>query len=208
MGAHKGYVSLALARRVGPEGLVVAIEPSRMNHWFLERHVAWNGLRNVTTLKCAVGDRPGRERFGGAGSTLAFQLGRGDETVRVATLDELVERDGLPAPDVVELDTEGSELAALAGGLKALGPSTVLMAAMHSRELCAGCGEHLRSRGFSVHPSDEMRRRLDDPALPWGADHDFVAVGPERGAMRRAIGDLPLFRVAGTPLDAAGSEPA
>lgn len=192
VGAHKGYLSLAFARTVGPEGRVVAVEPSRMNQWFLERHIRWNDIRNVDRVKVALSDTSGEDLFGGAGSTLAFQLGRGDETVRVATIAELVERDGCPPPDVVKIDTEGSEAEVIAGGRGVLGPASVLLVAIHGREECRDCLELLRDLGYRLHPSASMRVRLDDPDLPWGGDQDLIAVGPERGVEPATVEALPL----------------
>lgn len=39
IGAHKGYTALALARAVGPEGQVVAVEPAPDNLLLLRRHL-------------------------------------------------------------------------------------------------------------------------------------------------------------------------
>ena len=61
IGAHKGYVSMALSRSVGEEGSVTAFEPSQENLWFLRKHIEWNALTADHEL-IAVGDgRPASE---------------------------------------------------------------------------------------------------------------------------------------------------
>ena len=59
VGAHKGFMTLALAQLVGPTGRVVSIEPSERNRWFIERHLLWNDVRNVTVLPVALGSERG-----------------------------------------------------------------------------------------------------------------------------------------------------
>ena len=98
IGAHKGYVSMALSRSVGEEGSVTAFEPSQENLWFLRKHIEWNALTNVRVFPVAVSDVDGSARFGGRGSSIAFRLGQGSEDVRVATQRSLANEEGLPPP--------------------------------------------------------------------------------------------------------------
>jgi hypothetical protein len=44
LGAHYGYYSIGLARRTGPTGQVVAMEPFPSNYARLQRHHRMNGL--------------------------------------------------------------------------------------------------------------------------------------------------------------------
>ena len=115
IGAHKGYVSLALARAVGDEGRVVAFEPSTTNLWFLRKHIAWNAVSNVRVLPLAVSDRDGEGAFGGPGSSITFALDQGSERVRVATLESLREEEELSPPNLIKIDVEGAEGAVLRG---------------------------------------------------------------------------------------------
>src|SRR5207249_2412898 len=57
VGANIGYYSLLAARRVGPTGSVVAIEPSPKTFRALEANLAQNRLKNVRTVNAAVSDR-------------------------------------------------------------------------------------------------------------------------------------------------------
>ena len=96
---------------------VVAIEPFPANYDHLVRNVALNQLSDrVTALNLAVGDRRGRGAFEVPNpkhaGTVKVRPDGGAGEVDIVPLDELT----LPgAPDLLKIDIEGAELAALAG---------------------------------------------------------------------------------------------
>ncbi|HLQ19997.1 MAG TPA: FkbM family methyltransferase, partial [Tabrizicola sp.] len=59
LGANIGFHSLGLARRVGDDGRVTAIEPQRYCFQLLCANVTLNQLPQVHCLRAAVGDAPG-----------------------------------------------------------------------------------------------------------------------------------------------------
>ena len=63
VGANVGYYTLIAARRVGPQGRVIAFEPVPRNVAFLHRHLALNRVTNVTILPVACAERQGVEDF-------------------------------------------------------------------------------------------------------------------------------------------------
>lgn len=193
IGAHKGYVTMAMARRVGPSGSVVAFEPSAENLWFLRAHVRWNGLHNIHVLPVAASDRDGHARFGGRGSSVTFRLGQGDEQVRMATLETMAREEDLSTPDVMKIDVEGSEGAVLEGAGDLISEEAVLFISVHGRACYDECHTALRSRGFRIHESAELAIRLADPSLPWGADHELLALGPSHPATEESIESLRLL---------------
>lgn len=193
VGAHKGYVALALSRAVGPTGTVASVEPSRQNLGLLRRHLAWNRAGNVTVIEAAVSDYDGEALFGGRGSTTALKLGEGGERVRVARLATLHETDGLPLPDLLKLDIEGAEAGALEGAGAVLGERTIVFVSVHSREQHARCTAELARRGFRIVESAAMRMRTADPALPWGGDHELLALGAACGVAPPDVEGLELF---------------
>ena len=123
VGANIGAHTIFLARQAGPTGRVIAFEPQRVVFQTLCANVALNSLSNVECLQQAVGDAPGTLRvptldysqennFGG------LELGHftEGESVPVATLDSLE----LPRLNVLKIDVEGMERAAIAGGTETL----------------------------------------------------------------------------------------
>ena len=193
IGAHKGYLSMALARRVGRSGSVVAFEPSRVNLWFLRKHVDWNALANVRILPVAVSDREGEEQFGGRGSSVTFRLGQGSERVRVATLRSLQAEEALPPPDVIKIDVEGTEGAVLRGAGDLRTEEMLLLLSIHDRSCYEECRALLVERGYRLYPSVALAERLARPDLDWGADHELLAVGSKNPVDRDLIEELGLF---------------
>jgi FkbM family methyltransferase len=122
-GANLGYFTLAAARWVGPDGRVEAFEPDPANRARLEENLARNNLAaNVRVHSLAASDRGGEIDFfhpegdeynhGMAGAYAASAAPAGARmVVRCARLDEALDR----SPDVVKIDIEGGELAALRG---------------------------------------------------------------------------------------------
>ncbi len=122
VGANIGEVSVLASALVSPGGRVVAVEVSPTTLPRLKRNLALNGARNVDVVESAVADVDGH---------VPFHLGLGTDSgsssmspphdftgeilqVPAVRLDSLVSSLGLVV-DVVKLDIEGAEYAALRG---------------------------------------------------------------------------------------------
>jgi FkbM family methyltransferase len=167
-GAYIGYVTLQAARAVGPTGSVVAFEPDPRTAVVLARNVAANGFADrVRIVAKALGAASGSAEFfvSEAGDTSGLY----DDTAAVGSIgvevvrgdDELAE---VARADLVKLDLEGGETAAL-GGLAGLlgrsGPELTLIVECNPTAL-AGAGSSadaliglLEELGFAVSWIDE-----------------------------------------------------
>ena len=121
-GANIGYFTLLGARLVGAAGRVDAIEPDPLNRARLEEHLKANGSPgHVRVHGVAASDSAGTatlyhptgERNHGEASLIPGAIAATAQTYSVPTarLDALLDR----TPDVVKMDIEGAELAALCG---------------------------------------------------------------------------------------------
>jgi FkbM family methyltransferase len=167
IGAHVGVYSLLSSMLVGPRGLVVAFEPVPSNLELLREHIRLNNLSNVRVVEAAVTDHVGEESFEyGQSSSTGHLGGMGDVRVKSVTLDSLAASREFPRPNVIKMDIEGAEAAALRGAGQLLGEShPVILLALHgpqqsqeSRALLNSLGYSLESlvKGQPVESADEV----------------------------------------------------
>ena len=124
IGANIGFFSVHLSRLVGPEGLVLAIEPQQENFRLLEANIRINELKNVSSYKVAVGETEGTASlylsdWNGGMHRLYESVccTTAMESVPVTTVD-LIVPDG--KIDLIKIDIEGYEFYALKGAQKCL----------------------------------------------------------------------------------------
>ena len=116
VGANVGAIALLAASIVGPDGLVVAVEPNPDNVQMLYAGLVLNGFTNVRVLPFAASNRV--EVFsltGGVSNTFVTGARPPGETqyAQGVVLDDALA--WLPRLDVIKLDIEGHEPAALEG---------------------------------------------------------------------------------------------
>lgn len=116
IGAHIGYVSLSLAKRVGPRGRVIAFEPVPRNIDLLRKNIEINGLKNIRLLDFAASDSHGEIviRMPETPSMASMVWHKNDPSaidvpVRTEAIDDLVEAGDLVHPRFVKIDVEGAE---------------------------------------------------------------------------------------------------
>jgi FkbM family methyltransferase len=130
-GANMGLYTLFAARKVGDAGRVLAIEPSQRELGILRANLDLNGLTNVTVAPVALSDRATELELMVAPlqksghNTLGSAFGHGTaldhrERVQTVRLDELVREHKLTRVDVLKMDIEGGEEAALLGARETL----------------------------------------------------------------------------------------
>jgi len=195
-GAHIGYFTCQAARLAGPRGLVLAFEPAPRNFQLLQANVWRNGFTNVVCFPWALGAEPAlAELHLSAANTGDHRLhsddaSRPSATVRVAALDEILAI--RPPVDVVKLDVQGSEEAAVRGMERLLGASpgvllTVELSPADAR--AAGSDLHAllayyRSLGFTLRVQRPDQKGLveltDDELLGRAEELEHVNLVLER----------------------------
>jgi FkbM family methyltransferase len=167
VGANIGAYTLLAAVAV-PELRVVSFEPSPANFAALCANLELNEVGGrVTPIPLALGDHPRAARLDRdaavPGTSPRFDDDVGHEeaiVVLVDRLDDVVERFGLPTPDHVKLDVDGSELEVLAGAeslLAGTGVRSVMAELERGRE--ADLVERLNGFGFELVKRESGDRR-------------------------------------------------
>jgi FkbM family methyltransferase len=162
VGANIGYITLMLARAVGPTGRVVAFEALPANVERLQKNLALNALEaRVAVEPRAVAGGEGTVRFhvhasGGMGKAEGSasrwnQRYQSEIAVPSTSLDAFVYQRGGPVPQLIKMDIEGGEVLALPGMRRLLseGRPTLLLEVHGPEGLSAGWDE-LSAAGYSI----------------------------------------------------------
>lgn len=124
LGANIGWFTILASMCIGNGGKVRAIEPGQLNFQILQRNIKTitelTG-HDVTASKLAVSDSNGEGILYLSADNLGDhriypdQNGRNCEIIRLLTLESLLSCEE-HLPDVIKMDTQGAEMAILAGG--------------------------------------------------------------------------------------------
>jgi hypothetical protein len=84
----------------------------------------------------------------------------GSLQVRTVTLDDLVGREGVPVPDFLKIDVEGSEVSVLRGAETVLSiPLPAILLSTHGRSVHEECCRNLSARGYDVRVGSDCTNR-------------------------------------------------
>jgi len=132
IGANLGTYSLFAATKVGKQGRVISIEPSSREFERLKANCSLNGLGNVTLLKMGVSDRStsdalkvAKDDHAGHNTLGSFVYPHStklecEETIKLETIDSILESLNLHHVDLIKIDIEGAEEKAFHGAKKTL----------------------------------------------------------------------------------------
>ncbi len=132
LGAHHGVVAMMLAREVGTDGKVIALEASPHNAAAIRRNQSLNQMPQIEVVQAAVSNQPGKLTFNeGLNGQIDDGSGAwGQFEVEAITIDGLQSRFG--HPHVVFLDVEGAEQLALSGAEDTLASSADWFVEVHT----------------------------------------------------------------------------
>lgn len=186
VGANIGLFTVIAGKCVGPEGKVLAVEPSLPTCKILQGQIALNKLQNVEICQVGVSKESGElELYQGTNSNDPFNsfgtpIWEGEfkpTKVPVKTFDSLVEErlQGRPIR-LVKIDTEGWECQVLAGGGVAFArpdaPDLIIefceKALLASESSSAALYQAVRDHGYTtfvIHREDGTLRPLNNPEV-------------------------------------------
>jgi FkbM family methyltransferase len=164
VGANLGEWVLPLARRVGPSGRVLAIEPATRAATALDKTLLANALSQAEVIRCAIGDHDGTVEFAApiatsvrvdTGTARIGPAAAGQEALKVAlrTLDSLAAERCLDRLDLVKIDVEGYERRVLDGAETSLArflPVLVLETGHEAEGDRGAIHDRLRALGYRL----------------------------------------------------------
>jgi FkbM family methyltransferase len=169
-GAHIGAVLIPLVRAAAARS-VIAYEPSPRNFKLLVMNLELNGTAGVLTVNAALGDRAGEIQFTenaiNTGNSRIAATG-GEITVKLQTLDATLPREW-DSIDLIVMDTEGSEVAAMRGAASTLAKTSNLYVEFSP--------EQLREQGSSAVEFAETVEKYFESAYVFGAPILFLGPG-------------------------------
>jgi FkbM family methyltransferase len=194
-----GLYTLFAAKKTGPDGVIVAIEPSSRDFSRLKANIELNRLSNVRALQVAVSnyqgdaellvaseEHSGHNTLGNFGYPGVTALRR--EPIRVERIDDIVQRLRLERVDIVKMDIEGAEYSALQGAVDTIARfhPTILLELFdktleHQNSTSGQIWDFLVQRGYSIYMFSHQTG-LPSPAIrkPYFDSENIVAT-EERG---------------------------
>lgn len=179
IGANIGYTTVLFSHIVGPEGQVVAVEPSPRSFSLLSRSIGEH-VHNVTLLNLGVSDRKGQLVFYVPPSldraSFAPIVGAEEVQVAVSRLDDLSASHG--RPQLIKVDVEGHEPNVFNGAVATLQRDDRPIVIFEA--LDAQCLERcLRPLSEGSGGGYEYKRILNDGTLATlgtSGSNDFIAI--------------------------------
>ena len=166
VGADIGYYTLLFAKRVGPQGRILAFEPIPEALATLNYNIRLNRYQNVTVLEYGLYNENGSFILEGPLDVSRINPARSDQgkkdlTITTRVFDECARELGIRRIDLVKIDVEGAEMSVLEGmihTLKAQHPA--LLVEVHPMYLglfghgAEGLIRFLWDMEYSIHPVD------------------------------------------------------
>jgi FkbM family methyltransferase len=169
-GAHIGAVLVPLVRHAATRA-VIAYEPSPRNFRLLTMNLQLNGMNGVVVLNAALGEKPGKIQFTenniNTGNSRVAPSD-GEIIVDMETLDRTIAADW-DSIDLIVMDTEGSEVAAMRGAQVTLAKTRSLYVEFSP--------EQLGEQGFSAAEFVETVEKYFKSAYVFGAPILFLGPG-------------------------------
>jgi FkbM family methyltransferase len=163
VGAHIGLYTIIAAKRVGPTGKVIAIEPDPENFKILKKNILLNQLSNVESLECAAYSAKKKLRLFlpevESGRTI-FNTVMQDRVkncnnfieVEANTLDNILNENNVQRVNYVKIDVEGAELEVLKGMSNTLDAirSIILVIEIHGKQIYLQVIEFLKRYNLQI----------------------------------------------------------
>lgn len=188
IGANIGFFTVIAAKLVGTSGHVYAFEPVPENAARISENIKLNEFSNVTLLEKAVSQTTGSgelllaHHHGGATLSSAGTPPdlKGEMTVDLVCIDDLVLEKTLLPPTFVKIDVEGAEIEALRGMIQTLNQFKPIIIyevddgnALAFQRKSEEIATFIRTLGYEITPLEAAY-----PNIRWHVGH-AIAIHPK-----------------------------
>jgi len=169
IGAGIGDDAVAFSRLVGEKGRVIAIEAHPYTYRCMLKTIKANRLDNVIAINAAVSDKEGHITISDGESYLSNSIhaGMGKVRVQAHTLENILKQTGSSRVDLIKMNIEGAETAALEGMAGIL--HTIPHVVVSCHDFKADRGESSEFRTYEsvyqllINSGFQLHRREEDP---------------------------------------------
>jgi FkbM family methyltransferase len=192
-----GLYTVFAAQKVGSRGRVLSVEPSQRELGILRNNIYLNGLENVTVFPLALSNREedlellvapieksGHNTLGAFGFDTRLDH---KERVRSVTLDSLVQEQQLRRVDIIKMDIEGGEEAALRGARETIDQYHPLLflelshrSLQHQNSSAASLLALLSDYGYRVHGYESSTGLPSSEPRPCSEENIVAVYGNQR----------------------------
>ena len=138
-GAFTGDYTIFAAKKVGPNGLIIAFEPDEKNRKILAHNIEHSKLNNVIIVPKGLWNENGLLNITSDGLHSMVGVPSKDydantfTQIEVCRLDDELKRLNIPKVDVIKMDIEGAEIEAIQGCVETLRDSDpfIIIASYH-----------------------------------------------------------------------------
>jgi len=149
VGAHIGYMTVLMAKKVGHAGSVYSVEPSTRNLAQLRKNLRLNGAENVQVVEAAATNADGTAYLVDGEASAMNRLGPEGTSVRTIRLESLLAQTEI---GFIKLDVEGADREAVEGmGTLLTVQRPVILIEGHDEPTVLAL-DHLRSLNYRVRP--------------------------------------------------------
>ncbi len=129
IGANIGAVTLCLAKKVTPQGMIHSFEPDAVNFQKLKKNIALNNFGNIKINQLGLGNTPGVFNLeildkNNKGKNRITENLQGDKknstSIKVITLDTYAKENNIKNINLIKIDVEGFEHNILLGGIETI----------------------------------------------------------------------------------------
>ena len=169
IGAGIGDDAVAFSRLVGKNGRVIAIEAHPLTYRCLLKTIKANRLDNVIAVNAAVADKEGHITISDGENYLSNSIhaGMGSVRVQARTLENILKKTGTSRVDLIKMNIEGAETAALKGMKEILLTTPHVVVSCHDFKADRGESSELRTYAsvyqLLINSGFQLRGREEDP---------------------------------------------